>query len=151
MNIEMNSCMVYLVKNEWIYDFLMKLSSLRRLLFQDFPWNCCCDFCKKNRLHTNYKPETDIELDWQFFREFTTVTFSNKTLFTTPTSPPGYSVKLLRFLQTGNGYWFRLAIFREFTTVNFFKWNSLHYVDFSSRIGVHRCILHVQESLILHY
>ena len=47
--------------------------------------------------------------------------FFNETLFTTPTSLPGFSVKLLlRFLQkkpfahqlqTGNGYWVRLAIF----------------------------------------
>ena len=41
----------------------MKLSSLRRLLLQDFPWNCCV---LQKRLRTNYKPETDIEFDWQF-------------------------------------------------------------------------------------
>ena len=83
MNIEMNSYMVYLVKNEWIYDFLMNsfhYADFSSRIFREI----AAAFCKK-RLRTNYKPETDIELDWQFFREF--------------------------------------------TTVNFFKWYSLHYAD----------------------
>ena len=71
MNIEMNSYMVYLVKNEWIYDFLMKLFSSR--IFREI-----AAFLQKKRLRTIY-------------------------------------------IQTGNGYWVRLAIFQWIHHGHFFK------------------------------